>query len=253
VWGGEFLKIDEYGYVRAMRLRPLRLAGSERAVREPRRCGLGVLFEAFGDEALEGEEFAPVRAFAASERRIVAAMLRQGLNSPWTSSAGRLFDAVASLMGVRQISRYEGQAAMELEWLALDSNDGGVYEFEIVVAANAETPGELDWAPMVRGILADIDGGIQREVMARRFHNTLAEMIVSVAAAHAELPVALSGGCFQNRLLTELTVARLESSGKQVYWHQRVPPNDGGIALGQVMAAARQLRLAGKTRDEKCV
>jgi hydrogenase maturation protein HypF len=253
VWGGEFLKIDEYGYVRAMRLRPLRLAGSERAVREPRRCGLSLLIQALGETVLEREEFEPVRAFATAERRIVAAMLRQGLNSPWTSSAGRLFDAVASLMGVRQISRYEGQAAMELEWLAAESDDGGVYAFEIAKAAGDGAPAELDWTPIVQGILADIDAGAKHEVMARRFHNTLAEMIANVAGRNEGMPVVLSGGCFQNRLLTELTVARLESSGVKVYWHQRVPPNDGGIALGQVMAAARQLRLAGKTRDKKCV
>jgi hydrogenase maturation protein HypF len=89
--------------------------------------------------------------------------------------------------------------------------------------------------------------------MARKFHNTLAEMIVQVAGKHVGLPVALSGGCFQNRLLTELTVARLEAGGVKVYWHQRVPPNDGGIALGQVVAAARKLRFEESARERKCV
>ncbi len=107
VWGGEFLKIDEYGYTRVARLRPMRLAGGERAVREPRRCGLGLLFETLGDETFErdgsseefSEELNPVHAFSVADRKIIAAMLRQGLNSPWTSSAGRLYDAVASLIG----------------------------------------------------------------------------------------------------------------------------------------------------------
>jgi hydrogenase maturation protein HypF len=261
VWGGEFLKIDEYKYDRVTRLRPMRLAGSERAVREPRRCGLSVLFEALGEQIFEhkefGEEFGeglnPVQAFSASDRKIVAAMLRQGLNSPWTSSAGRLFDAVASLIGVRQISRYEGQAAMELEWLATQSTDSGVYDFEVTRPANEAAPAELDWAPMVCGLLADLLRKTKPESMARRFHNTLAEMIVRVAGEHRGLPVALSGGCFQNRLLTELTVTRLEADGVKVYWHQRVPPNDGGIALGQVVAAARQLKFEESARERKCV
>jgi hydrogenase maturation protein HypF len=96
---------------------------------------------------------------------------------------------------------------------------------------------------MVQAIVAGVRRGTKPETMARRFHNTLVEMIARVAGTYAGVPVALSGGCFQNRLLTELTVARLQGAGIKVYWHQRVPPNDGGIALGQVVAAARQLRL----------
>ncbi len=252
VWGGEFLKIDEYGYSRAARLRPLRLAGSERAVREPRRCGLGLLVETMGEEVYAHPKLTPLQAFSASELKIVATMLRQGLNSPWTSSAGRLFDGVASLIGLRQISRYEGQAAMELEWLAGKSDDRGRYDFALTPAA-AETPAELDWAPMVREILTEVARREKPETIARRFHNTLAEMIAHIAAEYPGVPVALSGGCFQNRLLTELTVARLEGAGIKVYWHQRVPPNDGGIALGQVVAAARQLRFEESAREQKCV
>jgi len=253
VWGGEFLKIDECGYDRVVRMRPMRLPGSERAVREPRRCGLSALFETLGEEIFEREELDPVHAFSAADRKIVAAMLRQGLNSPWTSSVGRLFDAVASLTGVRQISRYEGQAAMELEWLAGQSTDASVYEFNITRPADDTAPAELDWAPMVRGMMADMVRMTTREAMGRKFHNTLAEMIGRVAGEHAGLPVVLSGGCFQNRLLTELTVARLEANGVKVYWHQRVPPNDGGIALGQVVAAARQLKFEESAREQRCV
>jgi hydrogenase maturation protein HypF len=258
VWGGEFLLVDDGGYTRIVRLRPFRLAGSERAVREPRRCGLSLLFETFGEEAFERGELMPVGAFPAAERKIVAAMLRQGLNSPWSSSAGRLFDAVAALIGVRQISRYEGQAAMELEWLAARSGESGSYDFAITEPADEGKAAELDWAPMVHGIVADVERGEEQEAMARRFHNTLAEMIAAVvvrtsATLPVALPVALSGGCFQNRLLTELTIARLEADGVKVYWHQRVPPNDGGIALGQVVAAARQLRFEENAEEQRCV
>ena len=252
VWGGEFLKIDEYGYTREVRLRRLRLAGSERAVREPRRCGLAALLETVGEGAFLRGKFHSVAAFAPSERKIVAQMLLKGLNSPWTSSAGRLFDAVASLIGVRQVARYEGQAAMELEWLAEQSNESGAYGFTLN-PAGGELPAELDWAPMVREILNDVATNAKPQAMARKFHNTLAEMIAGVAAQWPEMPVVLSGGCFQNRLLTELTVARLDASGVKVYWHQRVPPNDGGIALGQVVAAARQLKFEESAREQKCV
>jgi len=253
VWGGEFLKIDEYGYERVVRLRPLRLAGSERAVREPRRCGLGVLFEALGEQVFDHEELNPVRAFSASDRKVIASMLRQGFNSPWTSSVGRLFDAVASLIGSRQISRYEGQAAMELEWLATRSADTGAYDFEITRPVDSTSPAELDWAPMMAELLAEMEHNAKPESIARKFHTTLAEMIVRVAGEHAAVPVVLSGGCFQNRLLTELTIARLEAVGVKVYWHQRVPPNDGGVALGQVVAAARQLKFDEIARVRTCV
>jgi hydrogenase maturation protein HypF len=258
VWGGEFLKIDEYGYTRVARLRPFRLAGSERAVREPRRCGLALLYETLGEETFAREELMPLQPFPPAERKIVAAMLRQGLNSPWTSSAGRLFDAVASLIGVRQISRYEGQAAMELEWMAAQSTESRSYDFAITEPGDEGKPAELDWAPMVHGILADVARAAKQEDMARKFHNTLAEMIASVVERTAvtlpvTLPVALSGGCFQNRLLTESTVTRLQAAGVKVYWHQRVPPNDGGIALGQVVAAARQLRFEESAEEQRCV
>jgi hydrogenase maturation protein HypF len=178
------------------------------------------------------------------------------LNSPWTSSAGRLFDAAASIIGLRQQVRHEGQAAMELEWLAEQSGDLGVYDFVLAPAvdgADENHVAELDWRPMVRGLLGDVASGVRQKVMARRFHNTLVEMMASVAGEHNGLSLLLTGGCFQNRLLTELAIARLAAAGGKVYWHQRVPPNDGGIALGQVMAAARQLRLQEKAREDRCV
>ena len=215
-----------------------------------------MLYEAVGEEIFAREELHPVGAFGA-ERKIIATMLRQGLNSPWTSSAGRLFDAVASLIGVRQISRYEGQAAMELEWLAERSTESGAYDFAITPPDEEKSPAELDWAPMVRAMIAEVARNTRPETMARKFHNTLAEMIARMVGGSANeaaaVPVLLTGGCFQNRLLTELTVARLQAGGVKVYWHQRVPPNDGGISLGQVVAAARKLRFEKIVREQPCV
>ena len=252
VWGGEFLKVDEYQYERVARLRPFRLPGGERAVREPRRCGLSLLYETFGEQAFEREELPTVASLPSAERKILLTMLRQGLNSPWTSSMGRLFDGVASLVGLRQVARFEGQAAMELEWYAARSNENGAYNFALT-APGGNSPADIDWAPMIRALLADREAGLSTEALVRKFHNTLAAMTVRIASLHPGLPVALSGGCFQNRLLTELAIAGLQSAGIKVYWHQRVPPNDGGIALGQALAAARQIRLQNVSRSTQCV
>jgi hydrogenase maturation protein HypF len=106
---------------------------------------------------------------------------------------------------------------------------------------------------MVRAMMAEMARQVTPETMARKFHNTLAEMIARVVGEDRTTPVLLTGGCFQNRLLTELTVARLEARGVKVYWHQRVPPNDGGISLGQVVAAARTLRFEKIMREQPCV
>jgi hydrogenase maturation protein HypF len=144
---------------------------------------------------------------------------------------GRLFDAVASLLNLRQIVRFEGQAAMDLEFAADVAAQVKSYILRV---------GDVvDWEPMIREMLAEIAENTPASIIAARFHVTLAEMIVAVARRASEKCVVLSGGCFQNRPLTEFTVERLRASGFRPYWHQRVPPNDGGIALGQILAAAR--------------
>ncbi|MCO6511560.1 MAG: hypothetical protein J5I65_12280, partial [Aridibacter famidurans] len=163
-------------------------------------------------------------------------MVGKGLNSPVTSSAGRLFDAVASLTGIRQFIRFEGQAAMELEFLTEGFHTKESYECG--VPDTPLTPAVIDWGPMVRAIVRDTQAGAPAGLISARFHNTLAEMIVGAAKLAGEEKVAVSGGCFQNRYLTERAVERLEAEGFRVYRHQRVPPNDGGIALGQLWSAA---------------
>lgn len=231
VWGGEFLRIAGEGCERVAHLRTFRLPGGEKAVKEPRRVALAILYETFGEEAFELDS-PVIRAFAPAELRILRAMLRNGVHSPVTSSAGRLFDAVAALAGLRQQCRFEGQAAMELEHAC--DNGKGEYGFEL-----RPQDGVVDWAPMIREIV------LRREnagAVSRNFHNTLANVIVAVADFAGETRVVLTGGCFQNRYLTERSIQRLRETGFHPYWHQRVPPNDGGIALGQIVAASARIK-----------
>ncbi len=236
VWGGEFLRVTVAGFERVAFLRTFRLPGGEAAVKEPRRTALGLLHEMLGDGAMERDDLEPVRAFHERERTLLGTALRKGINAPVTSSAGRLFDAVAALLGLRMSVRFEGQAAMELEWATHGVATDGSYPFRLAAKDGSII---VDWEPMIRTLMADRDAGATIGTVAARFHNTLTEMIVAVAARVGERTVVLSGGCFQNRYLTERTVRRLTESGFSARWHQRVPPNDGGIALGQILAAAR--------------
>jgi len=233
IWGGEFLLSDRQSYRRVAHFRQFRLPGSNAAVKEPRRAALGVLFEIWGDGVLADRRLLPVAAFSESELAIIRQMLFKGLNAPITSSSGRLFDAVASILGLRQRVTFEGQAAMELEY-ALQPGVEEFYPFEI----SAQTTHIVDWAPMIAAILIDLQNGRPAGQISAKFHNTLVEIIVAVARLIGEQCVVLTGGCFQNRYLVEKSIDRLREAGFKPYWHQRVPPNDGGIALGQVIAAA---------------
>jgi hydrogenase maturation protein HypF len=233
-WGGEFLLTDEESFQRAAHFRQFRLPGGDAAVREPRRTALGVLYEIWTDNVISDRRLAPIASFSNSELTVIAQMLSKGINSPLTSSAGRLFDAVASILGLRQRVTFEGQAAMELE-CAIQPHIDELYPFEITNGS----PSIVDWGAMIPEILLDLQKGDSAGIISAKFHNTLAEIIVTVARKVGEPRVLLTGGCFQNRFLIERSVRRLSEAGFQPYWHQRVPPNDGGIALGQIVAAAR--------------
>jgi hydrogenase maturation protein HypF len=234
VWGGEFLLTDEESFQRAAHFRQFRLPGGDAAVKEPRRSALGVLYEIWTDNVISDRRLAPIASFSNTELTVIAQMLSKGINSPLTSSAGRLFDAVASILGLRQRVTFEGQAAMELE-CAIRPHIDELYPFEITNGS----PSIVDWGPMIPEILLDLQKGESAGIISAKFHNTLAEIIVAVARKVGEPRVLLTGGCFQNRFLIERSVRRLSEAGFQPYWHQRVPPNDGGIALGQIVAAAR--------------
>lgn len=270
----------------------------------------------FGDEAFSRTELRSVQAFTAFELSMLRRMLQQGVHSPETSSAGRLFDAVSSLIGLRQRVHFEGQAAMELEFAIENARTEESYPFRILDlrychsdepqesalppaqvldlkseisnlksltsewpprsgeprdithskpeastskpplrqeestarsvsdtdrSASAQPIDRVDWEPLMESPLRDL-GHTCISIISAKFHNTMTEIVVEVARRVGEERVVLSGGCFQNKYLTERTVPRLEGEGFHPYWQQRVPPNDGGIALGQIAAASRLLR-----------
>lgn len=243
IWGGEFLRATESWFQRVAHWRTFRLPGGEKAIREPRRAALGVLYEMLGEAALENRSCPPLRAFSERELEVLRTMLARGVNSPVTSSVGRLFDAVASLVGLRQQVRFEGQAAMELEFALAGEDTEETYPWRL-----REGPGEqgqplvVDWEPLLQSLLEEAQRGVAVARLSAKFHNTLVESIVAVARRIGEERVVLTGGCFQNRYLTERAVHRLRAEGFRPYWHQRVPPNDGGIALGQAVAACYRIK-----------
>lgn len=243
VWGGEFFITDETGFRHAGQFRSFKLPGGDKAVKEPRRCAIGALFEIYGEQ-LFSDHVELLHHFTSEEITLLEQMLSKNINSPVTSSAGRLFDAVASLIGLRQQTNYEGQSAMMLEFSA-DSAIEGTLDYEIKEGDKLI----FNWQPMIEEILIEMRRRVPIGVLAAKFHNTLAEAIVQIAKTLGEQKVILSGGCFQNAFLLERAVRRLESEHFKVYWHQRIPTNDGGIAVGQVAMAMQ--RSSMKPRIEK--
>ena len=279
IWGGEALLCHGAECRRAAHLRAFPLPGGDRAARQPRRAALGLLYEIFGPRAFEklpspsgrgaGGEGGLQRGaeksndtnliashpdalpsfharqagegnqwFSDSEQRALAAMLAGGLNCPRTSSMGRLFDAVAALCGLGPEMTFEGQAAMNLEFAA----EAEIAESYSLPLRASESGLIADWEPMIRQILEERLGGEPTGRISARFHNALAGLACDLARAVPCDQIVLSGGCFQNALLTWRVRQRLLEEGCTVHSHQRVPPGDGGIALGQVYVAARQMQ-----------
>jgi hydrogenase maturation protein HypF len=232
IWGGEFLLVKRDGsFERVAHFRQFRLPGGDRAIKEPRRSALGLLYEISGDGAWDFPHLA--FDFSEKEKSLLRQMLGKQINAPLTSSVGRLFDAVAALLGLRQTSSFEGQAAMELEF----TRQGDVADaYSFVVTDTA--PMVVDCEPAIRELLDDVAGGEDAGLVSAKFHNGLVEATVAVAKKIGTQRIVLSGGCFQNRYLTEHLVIRLSEEKFQPYWHQRLPPNDGGIAFGQAVAAS---------------
>jgi hydrogenase maturation protein HypF len=234
IWGGEFLIADLAGFERAGHFALVPMPGGAAAIRQPWRMAAAYLDAAYPGGAPGGLDVARRnRALWPS----VLQMARRGVNSPPTSSAGRLFDAVAAIIGVRDAINYEGQAAVELEQLA-DPAERGAYR----AAVSADYPFTISGHELVRAVAEDLAAGAAPGVAAARFHNGVAGLIAGccerLRERHGLGTVALSGGVFQNLLLLQAAVGRLEERGFGVLVHSRVPCNDGGISLGQAVVAA---------------
>jgi len=253
-------------FQRVGHMQPVRMPGGERAVREPWRMACSWFVAMYDQLAASGAQFPAAFADIAQERwNMVATLVKHGTGSPYTTSAGRLFDAVAAMCGVRLEVSYEGQAAVEFEALA-DPGEAEPYPFRIdngdvagrssvpttdmgdvarsspVPASAGRNPAILDPRPAIIAVLADLAAGVPVGTISARFHAGLARstaQVVALIAREAKLDIAvLSGGVFQNRLLIELTVPALEAEGLRVLVPERLPPNDGQIAYGQVAVAA---------------
>jgi hydrogenase maturation protein HypF len=247
IWGCEIMIADLRGFERLAHLPYVPLPGGEQAVREPWRMAAVYLGQAYGEAFLDLDipfvrSARPVIPSLRARWRPLAQMIARGINSPPASSLGRLFDAVAALLELRDEVVYEGQAAIELEMLA-DPGDR-VYPFAI----GEGKPALLDVAPLIRAIVDDIRQRVAIPQIAGRFHRSIAELLAAACLRAREESgleiVALSGGVFQNRLLLEQLLARLEQLRFHVYLNRRVPPNDGGLSLGQAAVAAAELQIA---------
>jgi hydrogenase maturation protein HypF len=232
IWGGEFLQINVSGFERVAHIGTFRLPGGDAAARKPYRCAIGLIYELFGQDVERCRHLPPFLACSQHELALIRQMIERETNTPVTSSMGRLFDAVASLIGLRHSCSFEGQAAMELEFAARSKTEEA-YPFSI----RQGTPLIVDWKPMVICIIDDLRRRTSIERVATKFHNTLARMLLTVAERVGEELVVLSGGCFQNKLLLETAVTQLKAHGFHPVFHRRIPTNDGGIALGQTVAA----------------
>lgn len=238
IWGGEFLISEGSGFRRAAHFAPFGLPGGEQAIHDVWKIGYSLLHSVYGSEtdALPGIGFLQ----NTTETRLIKQMLEKNINSPVTTSAGRLFDGAAAIAGIRNKATFEAQAAMEFEFAAetyseeVKTND--YFAFETV--RNDKGAYEIRWASIISSLAEAAARGESKGLLALKFHNSIAEIIVSTAKLLNIKRVALTGGCFLNKLLLEKSISRLEEEGFKVYWHQRVPTGDGGISTGQMKFAS---------------
>jgi len=248
VWGSEFLISKGKSFIRAAHLKPFCLPGGEAAIHEIWRVGFTLLYEVLGDDA------AKYLNIDKHKLNIIKQMLIKNINSPVTTSMGRLFDGVASIINIRHLANFEAQGAMELEFavttlpaqrfrqadphLNTSPKGRGTSDYSFVIEEGQSGSLIINWHTMIKEIVDDMNSGESTGRISVKFHNTLVEMIISVAGKVNIDRIILTGGCFQNKFLLEKAIDKLKQKGFKVYWHQRVPTNDGGISLGQIKYAS---------------
>jgi hydrogenase maturation protein HypF len=244
IWGGEVLLADYRDFQRAAHLEYVPLPGGAAAIHEPWRTAVSYLSKHYGKD-IGNLDLPFLKAIDARRLSVVQQMIDREIHSPRTSSCGRLFDAVAALIGLRSIVNYEAQAAIELEMAAHDSNDLLTYPFDLTVDG---PHWQIGTKPLFRALLRDLQHNEPIAAMSRRFHNGLAQVLVSLAERIRDKTrldrVCLSGGCFQNLLLFDLLLNGLREKSFDVYFHSEVPAGDGGISLGQALIAAHRVGTA---------
>jgi hydrogenase maturation protein HypF len=242
IWGGEVLVAEAEQFRRMAHLASVPLPGSSAAIKEPWRMALSYLQDAFG-ENFRDLDLPVLTRIDPPKLKIIVEMMSKGVNSPLTSSLGRLFDGVAAIIGIRQRVNFEGQAAMELEMLAAADDADSIYDVECI----SEDTIKILPASIIRGVVRDVQNGLSVAEISAKFHKTVVALFAEVCTRvrnESELNrVVLSGGCFQNAILLTGLIEKLESLNFQVFAHRQVPTNDGGISLGQAVAAAAASRL----------
>lgn len=239
IWGGEVFLIDQESAPRVAHFLPFPLPGGEQAMQAPARSAFGMATKIAERTPHCSPEILDRLPYDQQTQAIYKEMINKRINTPMCSSVGRIFDAVAAILGLCSENRFEGEAAMAVQFAGERTETGDAYEMPLNEACS---PKFIDWRPMLSSMLreATVTGDVS--LIARKFHNTLANTVVACAIHFDRENIILSGGCFQNRLLLETTIARLSKAGFRPIWPQTVPPNDGGLALGQIHGALRQLR-----------
>ncbi|MEO0294847.1 MAG: carbamoyltransferase HypF [candidate division WOR-3 bacterium] len=236
IWGGEFLICDFKDFKRFASFREFGLLGGDKAIKEPRRSAIGILYEIYGEKIFE-MDFEPIKSLTEEEKKIFKSAYEKNLSIFKTTSAGRIFDAVSSLLNLKQKSTFEGQAAMILEWIA-ENYKGKLkspYTFEI----KKENYYVIDFVPIFEEIISDIKRKKDKSYIAYKFHLTLVEIVKKISQLIDKDKILLSGGVFQNKLLTELIFKKIKN--KKIFIHSQIPPNDGGISIGQIKISYHNL------------
>lgn len=222
IWGGEVFVASKTEYKRINHFKYFKLLGGEKAVLEPKRVALSLLFDSFSLEEVLNLEIPCVKAFKEAEIKMLYTMWQKGLNSPLTSSVGRLFDAIASFANILHIQSYEGETGLQIEE-NYDKTITQSYAYEII-------EGKIELSSMIKQMILEKD----KKQICSKFINTIGQIILDISNLHKDLPIVLGGGVFQNRTLLELLVNKFKEQNREVYYNKNIPLNDGGISVGQI-------------------